>query len=215
MKKPIAFLVALLTAISITGCSNEIVHTPRASSSEPETSSVSSAITSSAAQNAATADEPDESSEPIVEETYWTSEPLALFGLEKVPEPTDMEFYETISSSTTMYITWKVNDIDKATENLANSIFKALADKGIPMYVYENGGKGAECKSGTDGASFITESNSLIEQMFRYNNIDYKLSIIGMYGESKRSEMKFVTLSIFDYSGLELTSSEEETVEAG
>lgn len=201
MKKPIAVLITVLIALSITGCSNEIVHTPRASSSETETSSAS--LVSSAVQSAATADEPEESFAPVVEETYWTREPLDVFGLEKVPEPKDMEFFETLSSTTTMYITWTTKSIDKSSQQLANSVIKALNDKGITVYSFKEGVKGEECKSADNAQVYLSDANSLFEMGFKYNNINYKMSIIGLYGSGSQAKMKFVTLSIYNNSGLE------------
>lgn len=207
MKKPIAVLLAVLIALSITGCSSEIVHTPRASSSEADTSS--SGSVSSNVQSAATADEPQESSAPVVEETYWTREPLDVFGLEKVPEPKDMEFFETLSSITTMYITWKVKNLDNSSQQLVNSIIKALGDKGIVSYSFKDGVKGGECKSADDAQVYLSDANALFEMGYRYNNIDYKLSVIALYGSGSQAKMKFVTLSIYNNSGLESVTSEE------
>lgn len=213
MKKSVAVFMAILLILSLAGCSGgEIVHKPRDTDSQVSSTPYRQFKTGTDAMPS----EADTSSDPDAVETdgtYWEKEPLFTFGLEQVPMPSYIKFYESFSSEDTMNVSWTNKKGSKSATRLAGDVFKALKDKNITLYEYKDNLKGEEIDSVDKAASLLSDVNARYEMVYRYNDTDYLLSISAVQGSGLEKKHDFVYMTLVMY--FDNTHADDENTIAG
>ncbi len=212
MKKFAAILMAALLIVSLASCSSgDIVYKPRDTESQVSSSTIRRFKTGTDAIPSK-----DETSEPDAVETdgtYWDKEPLYTFGLEKVPMPKYIKFYESFSSSDTINLSWTSKDASKSATRLAGDIFKALTDKNVAIHEYKDNLMGEVIDSVDKAASILTDANARYEMVYRYNDTEYLLSVSAVPGSGLEKKYDFVYMTLVMY--FDNTHADDDNPTAG